>query len=141
MERARSEYRGFYAEGTWANALTITLALALVLAARGLWSLRMGPLLQVAGILLWWAGVCVFLRWVALHSLSARDYRSWAARLLATLGAAWVFLWTLEQSGLELAWTVWLANSIIVLMALIAVWYFWRQEHAGAGAGGSQDAA
>ena len=132
MEKAKAKPAGFYVvEVTWADVGTLAVALVLVLAARGLWTLELGGPGTGAGVLLWWAGVCVFCRWVALHSLSAQDYGSWAARLIAMLGAAWLFLWALGQAGFGRVCEGWLAMSPIALTVVIVVWYsMTRREQA-----------
>jgi len=132
--------RGFYVEVTWADLGTIVLALALVLAGRGLWSLDLGAVALWAGIVLWWAGACVFFCWIMLHSLSANDYASWAARLAAALGGAYLLLWALDAAGLQPAWAAWVGQSILIITVGMAVWYSWTRRADG-GRHGDESAA
>jgi hypothetical protein len=134
------KHRGFYVEVTWADLGTIVLALALVLAARWLWSLDLGAVALWAGIALWWAGACVFLRWIMLHSLSANDYASWAGRLAAGLGGAYLLVWALDAAGLQPAWAAWVGQSLLIITVAIYVWYSWKQRADG-GRGGDARAA
>jgi hypothetical protein len=127
-ENTGTRHRGFYVEGTWVDLGTVVLALALVLGARGLWSLKLGPAGLGAGVVLWWGGVAIFFRWIAQHSLRANDYPSWLIRLLAVLGMAWLFLWALEQAGLQPRWAAWLANSIIFIMVIIVIGHLWLRR-------------
>ena len=53
MADSESKHRGFFVEVTWADLLTVVAALALVLAARGLWLLELGPVGLGIGIVLW----------------------------------------------------------------------------------------
>jgi len=131
MENTKAKHRGLYVEVTWADLGTMLLALALVLAGRWLWSQDLGAIALWAGIVLWWAGACVFFRWIMLHSLSANDYASWAGRLAAVLGGAWLLLWAGDPAWSELKWAVWLSQSTFIITVAIAVWYSWKRRADG----------
>ncbi len=140
MDNTKAKHRGFYVEVTWADLGTIVLALALVLAGRGLWSLDLGAVALWAGIALWWAGAGVFFRWIMLHSLSANDYASWAARLAAALGGGWLLLDAGHPAWSELKWARWLSCSIFIIMLLGIGVYSWKR-HADGGRDGDASTA